>query len=218
MFVFNNSIKAKKPKKAFLLLSISLLIFSSLLQNSNTRYSFGLCPNVKYDTEIQDLKPYLGKWFEIIRSKTTPYEKGECGTADYSINEKGNIAVENKEIRHHILTRALGEAKLTADNNRLKVVFGNSIWNYIFPGDYRIVKTDFKSYSVVYSCVQYFFMKFELVWVLVREPHKLQQSKVEEFTQYINDKLTFNPEELHYTKHDPVSCKIAGKLGEFEDI
>lgn len=208
--------KFSTTKKTLLLLYLTT--FSLLLHISFSRYSFGLCPNIKYDTEISDLKPYLGKWHEIIRSKTEPFEKGECSTADYSINEKGNIAVENKENRNHILTRALGEAKLTSDNNRLRVVYGHSIWNYLFPGDYRIVKTDFRNFSVVYSCMQYLFMKFELVWVLVRDPHQLQQSKVEEFTQYLDEKIGFNPEELHYTKHDPVSCKVADMTGKVEDI
>jgi len=197
---------------------IYFFIFTILLLSSKSycRYSFGLCQTLKYETEIKDLKPYLGKWYEIIRSKTTPFEKGNCATAEYSINEKGNIKIENTENRQHLVTKAHGVGKLTNDNNRLKLFFDDSIWNYFFPGDYRIVKTDFKTYSIVYSCSQYLFMKFELVWVLVRDPHKLEQSRIDEWTQFINDNFSFNPEELFYTKHDPVSCKTSSGEGKAE--
>jgi len=198
----------KSILKNSILLSI-IILFLILFQKVDTKYSFGFCPNIKYDSEIIDLKPYLGKWYEIIRSKTSPFQKGNCVTAEYSINEKGNIGIINKEIRDNILFREIGEGNLTLDNNRIIVTFGSSIWIYIFPGDYRIVKTDFKNYSIVYSCSQYFFMKFELVWVIVRDPHNIKQTKIDEFTQYLNEKLNFKQKELFYPKHDPITCRIS---------
>ena len=37
-----------------------------------------------------------------------------------------------------------------------------------FPGDYRIVDTDYETYAVGYSCTAYPFFKDEIVWILTR--------------------------------------------------
>ena len=39
-----------------------------------------------------------------------------------------------------------------------------------FDGDYRVIDVDYDRYAVVYSCTQYLFVKFELGWILTRDP------------------------------------------------
>ena len=37
-------------------------------------------------------------------------------------------------------------------------------------GDYQVLEVDYASYVVVYSCSQILFFKYELGWILTREP------------------------------------------------
>ena len=39
-----------------------------------------------------------------------------------------------------------------------------------FDGDYRVIDVDYDRYAVVYSCTQFLFVKYELGWILTREP------------------------------------------------
>ena len=45
-----------------------------------------------------DLNRYIGRWFEMQREMNTPFQKGEHGTADYSIaTAHAGIRVVNTE-------------------------------------------------------------------------------------------------------------------------
>jgi len=192
-------------KKFFIFFIFIIFLFMKV----NTKFSYGRCGSIKYDTEKINLEKYLGKWHEIIRLASTPFEKGHCITAEYSLLENGNIKVENTENRFGIINKAIGQAKKTSDMNRFSVSFGDSWWNYIFEGDYRIAFTDFNNYSVVYSCSNFLFMKYELVWVLARNPNdENNNEKIIEFTSYLEKKFGFKKEELFYTKHDQEVCAV----------
>lgn len=198
--------------------AIVFLALIFLLKESNQKFSYGFCKPIEYDTNLTNLElpSYLGKWYELIRLSSTPFEKGHCTVAEYSINERGNIKVDNTENRNGIINKAIGEAKFTEDINRLSVSFGESWWNYLLKGEYKILKTDYKNYSIVYSCNQFLFLKFEFVWLLVRDPHNNNDKRVEEFTNYVKNKLGIDKSELFYTKHDEEHCFVKKNFGNEE--
>ena len=56
----------------------------------------GTCPDVPV-VENFDKASYIGRWYEIERSRTQPFEWfGECTTATYGALEDGNISVTNR--------------------------------------------------------------------------------------------------------------------------
>ena len=58
-------------------------------------------------------------------------------------------------------------------------------------GDYRVIDVDYDRYAVVYSCTQLLFLKYELGWILTRDP-MVNQSLVSEivFCNATNTTLT----------------------------
>ena len=58
-------------------------------------------------------------------------------------------------------------------------------------GDYRVMDVDYDRYAVVYSCTQLLFLKYELGWILTRDP-MVNQSLVSEivFCYATNTTLT----------------------------
>lgn len=54
----------------------------------NSKIVFGSCPKIPVAQNF-DLNLYLGKWYEIARSKDFPFEFGKCAQADYDINDEG---------------------------------------------------------------------------------------------------------------------------------
>ncbi len=61
--------------------------------------------------------------------------------------------------------------------NRLKVKFPGSP----FPGNYDVWKTDYQSYTLIYSCTQIVpgSLKYELIWILARD-RTLDQNVISE--------------------------------------
>lgn len=112
-----------------------------------------------------DLNRYLGKWYEIARI-TQSFEEGCVGvTAEYSLDEDGDIAVKNSCRKDRLdgeLKVAHGTAKVvdTTTNSKLKVSF---FWP--FYGPYWILElgSDYE-YAVVGSPDR------ETLWILSRSP------------------------------------------------
>ena len=115
---------------------------------------------------------YFGTWYEQLRDKEVIYENGICNTANYSLKEDGDVRVRNDELETDTESWGGGTGKAwikepEKHEGRLMVKFVP----FIPAGEYQILDTDYKSYSVVYTCetmpgVPY---KTEYVWVLTRE-------------------------------------------------
>lgn len=178
------------------------LAFITLVACEN---AWGTCPKFDYALDTFNTEEYLGKWYEIARHKSTPFQKGECTTAEYSINESGNIKVNNTEFVNGKYNSILGEAVKTEDQFRLKVSFGDSFVSKLFKGDYRVVDTDYKSYALVYSCTDFIFGKFYFVWVLAREP-VLPEATLQKITGEIHTKLGISKDELRFNNQSTELC------------
>jgi apolipoprotein D and lipocalin family protein len=72
-----------------------------------------------------------------------------------------------------------------SEPNRLKVKFPGSP----FPGNYDVWKTDYKTYTLIYSCTQIVpgSLKYELIWILSREK-TLDQSVVTDLKRTLTEK------------------------------
>ena len=129
------------------------LIFLALISSCLSESGWGQCPVTYKEGKKFELKDYLGKWYEVARHSSIPFELGECNTAEYSINEAGNVNVLNKEF----ISKEKGYSEITAegystdDPFRFKIDFGKSFWSKYFKGDYRVVDTDYKDFTIIYS-------------------------------------------------------------------
>ena len=95
---------------------------------------------------------YLGRWFEVKRDKALPFEKdATCVTADYSLIDATTLGVLNRQFNS--VTGKDDSITGSASCNGPACVVS-------FPppaprGDYRVVSTDYTSYSIVYSCTEF---------------------------------------------------------------
>jgi apolipoprotein D and lipocalin family protein len=145
---------------------------------------------------------YTGKWYEIARSKDFPMENGECATADYSINVKGNIDILNSEILNGKRNTAKGVGYRTSSSNMLLVKFGFSS-----TGNYIVVDSDYENYSVVYSCSEYLLHRYDYVWILSRNK-TLEKIVLDRLLAMIYDKFKITQNDLHFTDQSETMCKL----------
>ncbi len=114
-----------------------------------------------------DLQRYLGTWYQQAFYPTR-FQKADCGkvvTANYSLDDKGNIRVVNTcyEDAGATIIKSQADAKawpVDDTNSKLKVQF---FWP--FRGNYWIVKLDQVNYS--YTVVSD--PKRDYLWILTRD-------------------------------------------------
>lgn len=148
-----------------------------------------------------ELSQYLGLWYEVAR-KPLYYEK-ECAsdvTARYTVNEYGNVAVDNRCIRKDgSELRSLGEAFISNEpfNSKFKVSFIPEAirWLPVARGDYWILKID-----PHYQMALVGEPKRKYLWLLSRNPHP-DEVQVTEFLRYAQS-VGFNIKDLIRTKQN----------------
>jgi apolipoprotein D and lipocalin family protein len=136
-----------------------------------------------------------------------PWEQGNCQQARYSLNDDGTLLVYNTQYnaKKDKVDGQTGTAR--CDGPACKVKF---FW-FAPEGDYRVLATDYKNYSIVYSCSDLFGLgRTENVWVLTRE-----QSLTDEVNSivkgHIQDKIPhYTPDNFYRTVQD-ASCKYLGQ-------
>ena len=148
-----------------------------------------------------ELSKYLGLWYEIARKPL--YFQRECQsdvTARYTINEYGNVAVDNRcNTNDGRVLRSLGEAFISNEpfNSKLKVSFIPEAirWLPVARGDYWILKIDPQ-----YQMVLVGEPKRKYMWLLSRDPHP-DEAKVTEFLRYAQT-VGFNTKDIIRTKQN----------------
>lgn len=180
------------------------IILLTLIAYSLCGWNIGRCPKVEREQGTFEPEAYLGKWYEQIRDKSIAFSKGDCDVANYSLNPNGIIDVLNTELRKDgKRVQAKGEAEIV-DNFRLALTFGDNPVSKLIKGDYQILKTDYDSYSVVYSCLDFFVGRYEMVWILSRTP-RMNVEKLDELVSYVNA-LGFTHDQLHITNQTNDYC------------
>ena len=145
------------------------------------------------------LDQYLGSWYEVARKPLSFQDKCDRNvTAKYTLNENGNIQVDNRCVtKSGQTTRSLGEAfvKNAPNNSKLKVSFLPEIirWLPFGRGDYWILKIDdnYQTALVGEPSRKY-------LWVLSRTP-QADPAVVQEYLNYAKS-LGYELNDLIYTK------------------
>lgn len=130
-----------------------------------------------------ELDRYLGVWYEVARKPLSFQNKCDRNvTATYTLNENGNVTVDNKCLmKDGKTTQSLGEAYIqnAPFNTKLKVSFlpGAVRWLPIGRGDYWILKIDEDYQTVLVGEPERKYM-----WVLSRT----QQPSAEVLKEYLD--------------------------------
>ena len=169
-------------------------------------FQWGSCPSYTRKMNSFDLERYTGKWYEIAREKSTPFQKGDCTSADYTLNEDGTVKVVNSELLPSGEYKSvIGTARPTEDQFRLKIAFSESFFAKLFPGDYQVVDTDYETYSVVYSCTSLALARVEYYWILSRTAH-IESDKTVELLHILADKLNVSATDLRFNNQEKNVC------------
>ncbi|XP_046353923.2 apolipoprotein D-like [Haliotis rufescens] len=119
------------------------------------------CPDVPVQGNFS-LTSYLGTWYEDERFFAV-YEIGaECAQANYSMKANGHVRVLNSGTGRSIE----GDAYAPDPSEPAKLLVKFFWWQR--PGNYWVVETDYSNYSVVYSCIDLYFMHLDTAWLLTR--------------------------------------------------
>ncbi len=172
----------------------------SIFGLANAGVSTGKCQEVALQENF-DVSQYLGLWYEQARDKLMPFEQGNCQQARYTLNTDGTLGVYNTQFNEKKgrIDGQQGTAK--CEGPACKVKF---FW-FAPDGDYRVLATDYKNYSVVYSCSDMFgFAKTENVWILTRE---------KELTAEVNEAVKghLTTKVPHYTNDNFYQTKQGGE-------
>ncbi|XP_072330120.1 apolipoprotein D-like [Scyliorhinus torazame] len=151
---------------------LMLLVFSICF----TRGSFKSCPKIPVQKNFT-LSEFMGTWFEI-ESLNTNLVKGDCIAHTFSQSADNWIHVNTTEKRDNG-KRILYIGKLSPANvkedAKLQILLSEGIYlDFGPPHDefsfipYDVLATDFRSYSLVYSCTQHYFTPTIYAWILSR--------------------------------------------------
>nr|XP_040028341.1 apolipoprotein D-like [Gasterosteus aculeatus aculeatus] len=146
-----------KAMQVILLTLLVVLVTSAQYDDS--------CPKPDVQANF-DVSKYLGKWYGI-KKLPTPFQKGECSTAFYSLKSSGEIGVLNSGLLEDGTIRsavATATVKDPSDPAKLAVSFSPES-----SAPYWVLSTDYEGHSLVYSCTNRQSGR-EYAWILSREP------------------------------------------------
>jgi apolipoprotein D and lipocalin family protein len=138
-----------------------------LFHSTSGYYAPGACPNPSLQANF-NLTNYLGLWFDLAHTTDFFWELGgECDTAQYSPSSTaGQIVVFNSEYKNNAWSSYKGSATCQSSSPAHCAV-------KFFPlapaGDYRVVETDYTSYSLVFSCMANGSGHDMWFWILARK-------------------------------------------------
>nr|XP_057925146.1 apolipoprotein Da, duplicate 2 [Doryrhamphus excisus] len=180
---------------------ISVMLLSVLAANAQVIMP-GRCPKPAVQEDF-DTARYLGKWYEIQRVPQ-PFQRGQCGTATYSLKSLGVVGVLNRELLADGRINAISgsaTAKDPSEPAKLQVSF----FEDSPPGPYWVLATDYDNYALVYSCTNLAVVHFDSVWILSRRP-VLAEETLEELHSTLTS-IGVRVDKMIRTNQDTAYCK-----------
>uniref|UniRef100_H2MUK0 Apolipoprotein D n=2 Tax=Oryzias latipes TaxID=8090 RepID=H2MUK0_ORYLA len=159
----------------------------------------GRCPDAAVQEKF-DAAAYLGKWYEIQKLPNS-FQKGQCSTAQYSLQSPGVVGVLNRELLNNGTIYALNGTAKPSPTEPAKLMvtfFENSP-----PSPYWVLSTDYNNFALVYSCTDLELIHTDFVWILSRTP-TLPQETLEKLQNILTsigvtvDKLLATNQDLKY--------------------
>ncbi|XP_077998582.1 apolipoprotein D-like [Glandiceps talaboti] len=148
---------------------VVFLLVSLCVVTNGQVFNWGKCPNVTLQQDF-DVTSYMGTWYEITKFPAAFQQMLKCTKAIYQLKDNGHVRVQNEGINELLgtTTAIVGDAYAPDPRvpEQLKIKF---FW-WQPPGDYWVLRTDYESYAVVYTCTDYFGLsRVEFAWILSRE-------------------------------------------------
>ncbi|KAK5878000.1 hypothetical protein CesoFtcFv8_025453 [Champsocephalus esox] len=127
---------------------------------------FGKCPRPPVQQDFNVAK-YMGTWYEIEKLPAL-FEKGTCNQATYSLLSDGTVKVLNAELLSNGKMNSIeGVAKVK--NSTQPAILDVSFFKGVPDSPYWVLSTDYQSYSLVYSCTDYYgSFHIDFAWILAR--------------------------------------------------
>ncbi|CDW78698.1 apolipoprotein d [Stylonychia lemnae] len=172
----------------------------ALLGVSSAQFRAGKCEEIQLQDKF-DATRYTGVWFEIVRDPiASRFEKFECQEANYQLYSDGVLSVHNSQFNTDIGQVESKFANGTCNGAHCSVRFFDNP-PYVPAGDYRVVDTDYESYSLVYSCLDIPDQgKLEYAWILSRTP-ELADSLFQHASDVLKKKVKdYDQSKFHHTK------------------
>ena len=161
----------------------------------------GKCPATYETKQNFDLASYVGDWYQLARDKAVLYGRGECSTATYvpDVQRPDEAFVLNQQRKTKTDETKefpiFGKVKPTGESGRFELTFST----VFAKGTYDVLETDYKTYSVVYTCGTVAgFITTERVWILSREP-SLSQGKIDDILDSIERNTGYSRNNLLFT-------------------
>ncbi|KAK3762303.1 hypothetical protein RRG08_006047 [Elysia crispata] len=129
----------------------------------------GPCPSVTSQSTL-DADRYVGKWYELKRFPNRNQGMLSCTSALYTLEPDNTVTVMNQGYFPNGTKDSIEGTAQVVDVSKpaeLSVDFG-----FGWPADkpnYFIRQTDYDTYSVVFSCMEFSNVHVEYAWILTRE-------------------------------------------------
>lgn len=147
---------------------------------------------------------YLGDWYELYRSKSIRFENGSDILARYGSDPQHpeRITVTNLQSLDNgkidTITGYAVRRKDTAPASDLQIRF-----NFFLRGRYQIIRTDYDTFSIVYSshCLFFGLIKREYCWILARKRNLLQDIQlIDQLFDIIEEQTGMTRDEFIHSK------------------
>ncbi|CAK6968605.1 apolipoprotein D-like [Scomber scombrus] len=126
----------------------------------------GFCPRPSVQDHFNVTK-YMGTWYEIEKLPAA-FEKGKCVQATYSLLADGTVKVHNAELLSNGKINSIEGVARVKDPSQ-PAILGVSFFKGVPDGPYWVLSTDYQSYSLVYSCSDFFgLFHVDFAWILAR--------------------------------------------------
>ncbi|XP_072306558.1 apolipoprotein D-like [Eucyclogobius newberryi] len=148
------------------LLKVAFVLFVAAECVHGQSFHLGKCPTPSLQENFNVTK-YMGTWYEIEKLPAM-FERGKCIQAKYSLLSDGTVRIHNSELLPNGKINSIeGTAKV--EDPAKPAVLSVSFFKGFPDASYMVLSTDYSSYSLVYSCSDYFdLFHVDFAWILSR--------------------------------------------------